>query len=164
MILIALGANQPSFAGTPAKTLHAALAALQAHGVEVDAVSRMFASPAWPDPADPPFVNAAALIRTALDPAALLDLLHRIEAQFGRERRTANAPRTLDLDIIDFDGLMASLPDGPLLPHPRAHERAFVLAPLLDVAPGWVHPVSGLGAASLLAAVEAAGQTAVPLP
>ncbi len=75
-----------------------------------------------------------------------------IEAACGRQRGVANAARTLDLDIISMGDLIRDAPD-PILPHPRAHLRAFVLAPLADVAPDWVHPVSGETAVALLAAL-----------
>lgn len=163
MILIALGANQPSAAGPPAATLRAALAALEGEGVRIVAVSRFYGSPAWPDPADPPYVNAVALVETALSPRQLLDVLHAVEARFGRERRALNAPRTLDLDIVDYGGRVESPPDGPVLPHPRAHERVFVLAPLLDVAPDWVHPAKSLTGKALLDAARASGGMADPL-
>ena len=68
-----------------------------------------------------------------------------IEIDFGRLRTTPNAARPLDLDIIDFDGRIQQEPDGVVLPHPRLHERAFVLHPLSEIAPDWVHPVFGLG-------------------
>ena len=87
----------------------------------------------------------------------LIDLLHAVELRFGRERRARNAPRTLDLDIVDMDGRVENPPDVPILPHPRAHERAFVLAPLLDVAPDWVHPALGIPGRSLLEAGDGAG-------
>ena len=84
------------------------------------------------------------------DPAVLLAALHTLEDAFGRTRNAVNAARTLDLDIIAMGSLVRTAPD-PILPHPRMHERAFVLLPLLDVAPEWRHPVSGLSAADLLA-------------
>ncbi|BCW89072.1 2-amino-4-hydroxy-6-hydroxymethyldihydropteridine pyrophosphokinase [Alphaproteobacteria bacterium SO-S41] len=163
MILIALGANQPSIAGPPSATLRAALAALAEEGVKVTAVSRFYSSPAWPDPADPPYVNAVVQAETNLTQRQLMDLLHRIEARFGRERRAVNAPRTLDLDIVDYRGRVESPAQGPVLPHPRAHQRVFVLAPLLDVAPDWVHPALGIPGPALLKAAKTAGGAAEPL-
>jgi len=151
MIVIALGANLDSTVGTPAKTIVAAMEALSRQGVRIAAVSPFYATPAWPDASDPPFINAAARIDTNLAPAALMEVLHTIESMFGRTRDAKNAPRTLDLDLIDYDG---KLDDGPpVLPHPRMAGRAFVLVPLADVAPGWRHPASGLTVEQLIAAL-----------
>jgi 2-amino-4-hydroxy-6-hydroxymethyldihydropteridine diphosphokinase len=159
MILIALGANLPSHAGQPVETQHRALARMAELGVEVLGVSSFYETPAWPDRTDPPFVNAVAAVRTQLQPVELLALLHGVETEFGRMRSAANAPRTLDIDLIDFDGAVM---EGPLvLPHPRAASRAFVLVPLAEVAPGWRHPVTGQGVADLLAALPAADRLAV---
>ena len=149
MILIALGANLPSPAGEPAATLHAALAALERRGADVLTVSKFYATPAWPDPNDPPYVNAVAHIETALPPRELLALLHDIEIAFGRRRSERNAPRTLDLDLLDYDGRVELGP--PELPHPRMTQRGFVLIPLADVAPGWRHPITGISLQSLIA-------------
>jgi 2-amino-4-hydroxy-6-hydroxymethyldihydropteridine diphosphokinase len=159
MILIALGANIASQAGNPAQTLHAALDALAQKDVNIALVSQFYRTPAWPDPADPPFVNAVCRAVTALAPAALLERLHGIEACFGRIRTTPNAPRSLDLDLLDYDGLIQDGP--PVLPHPRLGERAFVLVPLKDVAPGWRHPVTGRTVEALLAAIPAADRAAI---
>jgi 2-amino-4-hydroxy-6-hydroxymethyldihydropteridine diphosphokinase len=159
MILIALGANLDSTAGKPAQTLHAALAALAENAVHIAKVSHFYRTPAWPDPADPPFVNAVAQARTTLAPAALLTVLHRIETLFGRVREARNAPRSLDLDLLDYDGRIETGP--PVLPHPRLAERAFVLLPLFDVAPQWRHPVSGRSAAELVAAIPATERAAI---
>ena len=96
-----------------------------------------------------------------MDPASLLHALQAIEDAHGRMRSVLNAARTLDLDIVAMDGIVRASPD-PVLPHPRMHERAFVLMPLLDVAPDWVHPVLGLAAATLLARLPPQGIHPLP--
>src|SRR5580704_13885623 len=127
-ILIALGANIPGEAGSPLLALKAALAALEKAGVTVLRVSSYFETRAWPDPSDPPFVNAVAAIQTHLQPAALIMLLHGVETAHGRKRSAPNAPRTLDIDLIDYQGRVE---EGDVrLPHPRLAERRFVLEPL----------------------------------
>lgn len=149
MILIALGANIASHAGPPAATLTAALARLGALGVQILSVSPFYETPAWPDPADPAFVNAVAAVKTGLQPVELLSLLHGVETEFGRMRSVPNAPRTLDMDMLDHDSKVL---DGAVqLPHPRMTRRAFVMVPLADIAPGWRHPVTGAGVADILA-------------
>src|SRR5215469_1126235 len=151
-IFIALGANIPSAAGPPEMTLKAALAALETKGVKILAVSAFRRTMAWPDPADPFFVNAVAQIETELQPIALLELLHQVETAFGRKRSTPNAPRTLDLDLIDYRGQIAR---GKVeLPHPHMANRHFVLEPLAEIAPGWRHPVTGLTVETLLTASQ----------
>jgi 2-amino-4-hydroxy-6-hydroxymethyldihydropteridine diphosphokinase len=152
MILLGLGANLPSAThGQPEATLAAALVALAAEGVTVERLSPWYRSA--PVPArdgQPWYVNGVAAVATRLAPAELLALLHRVERRFGRVRRERNEPRVLDLDLLDYDGLVQE--SGPaVLPHPRLHERAFVLLPLQDVAPGWRHPILGRNAAELMA-------------
>ena len=161
MILVALGANLPSQAGPPENTIRAALVVLSQEDIRVEAISRMYGSPAWPDPSDPPFVNAVARLTTELSPAELLRRLHDTEASFGRRRAAdsprRNAPRTLDLDLIDYDGLVQLGP--PVLPHPRMDSRAFVLVPLRDVAPDWKHPESGRDLSELIAELGGAADS-----
>lgn len=149
MILIALGANLPGPAGPPAATLRAALVRLEERGVKILSVSSFYETPAWPDPGQPAYVNAVAAVETTLQPVELLTLLHGVETDFGRLRSAPNAPRTLDIDLLDHDGtIMAGV---VTLPHPRIAERSFVLVPLAQVAPDWRHPVTGEGVAGLLA-------------
>jgi len=154
VILLGLGANLDSPAGPPAITIVSSLGAMAAQRIRVLKVSPFYRTPAWPNPSDPPYVNAVVLVQTPLGPAGLLAALHAIEAAFGRERIRPNAPRTLDLDLIDYDGRVEAGP--PVLPHPRAESRVFVLKPLADVAPRWVHPVSHKSVAALLAGLPAA--------
>ena len=149
MILIALGANLPSAKGTPKETLRAALASLGARAITVERQSGFYVSDAWPDPSDPPFVNAVASVRTGLSPAELLRTLHEVEAEFGRRPGPRNAPRPLDLDIIDYDHRVDH--GDPELPHPRVGDRAFVLVPLRDIAPDWRHPITGQTLGELIA-------------
>jgi len=159
MILIGLGANLDSAAGSPQMTIAAALGAMAARRIRVQKLSRFYRTPAWPNPADPPFTNAVVRVQTPLGPAALLDALHGIEDEFGRIREVRNAPRTLDLDLLDYDGRVEAGP--PELPHPRIAERAFVLVPLAEVSPDWRHPVSRRTVRELLAAIPEAERCAV---
>jgi 2-amino-4-hydroxy-6-hydroxymethyldihydropteridine diphosphokinase len=149
VILLALGANLPSPAGLPAETLKRALARLDQLGVKILSVSSFYETPAWPDPAQPVFVNAVAAVQTALQPVELLALLHGVETDLGRLRSAPNAARTLDIDLLDHDGRV--MRGAVNLPHPRMMERSFVLAPLAEIAPDWRHPVTGLGAGEGLA-------------
>ena len=153
MILLGLGANLQSKAGPPEKTFAAALADLSAAGVRIVARSRWYRTPPDPPSAQPWYLNGVVMAETALDPVALLDLLHRIEAKYGRVRGRPNAARPLDLDLLDYDGLVRKGPGAPILPHPRLDHRAFVLQPLADVAPGWRHPGNGRTVGEMLAAM-----------
>lgn len=161
MILLGLGANLPSRVGPPVVTLEAALKALEAGGVKIVAHSRWYRTAPVPVSDQPWFVNGVARVETGLAPADLLALMQKIELSFGRQRGIPNAARTLDLDILDYDGRVEAGP--PLdLPHPRMQERAFVLLPLAEVAPDWVHPTLGLSVAALIKGLPAS-QKAEPI-
>lgn len=164
-IYIALGANEVYGGKTPFENLRSALIELESAEIEICGVSRPWRTPAWPDPTDPEFINGAVEVRTALTPHALMSRLHDIEAMFGRQRTARNAPRSLDLDLIDFQGLKLA-PTGAgdalglALPHPRATSRAFVLLPLRDIAPHWVDPVSALSIDQCIARLPDADRAA----
>lgn len=128
--------------------------------IELESISPYFQTPAFPKGSGPDFVNAVFAVKTDAAPEKLLQNLHKVEAEFGRERPYRWAPRTLDLDLLFVDDAVVpdektwrkwaalsveeaqnSTPDGLILPHPRAHERSFVLGPMRAIAPDFVHPV-----------------------
>jgi len=150
VILVGIGSNlaAPRF-GSPQQTARAALAQLPAIGVAVVRCSRWYLSQPVPPSDQPWYVNAVAMVETRLGPAALLGALLALEARFGRRRSVANAARTLDLDLLDYDGGRFAT-KHLLLPHPRLHERRFVLAPLAEIAPEWRHPLLAITASELL--------------
>lgn len=158
MILIGIGANLPGPGNrTPLQTARWAAARLDTLvGMRLRALSRWYLTEPVPPSGQPPYVNAVALLASSTptepDPAGLLSRLQALEAEAGRVRTEPNAARTLDLDIIamgERGQTLRAAPD-PVLPHPRAHLRAFVLAPLLDVAPDWSHPLLGRSGRELM--------------
>ncbi|OFR07190.1 2-amino-4-hydroxy-6-hydroxymethyldihydropteridine pyrophosphokinase [Neisseria sp. HMSC055H02] len=150
--VIALGSNLAE----PARQVRAALSVLEAHPqIQIEKTSSLYVTAPVGYDDQPDFVNAVCSVRTSLDGVSLLAVLNRIEADFGRERTFRNAPRTLDLDIIDFDGISSNDPHLTL-PHPRAHERSFVMKPLAEILPDFVLGEHGR-AADLAAALGEEG-------
>lgn len=150
LILVGIGSNLPAApAPTPLETAIAALAALPASGIAVIARSGWYLSEPVPVSNQPWFVNGVAIVASDLAPEAMLDAFLATEAAFGRTRGSANAARTLDLDLLDYEGRLYDT-NRLVLPHPRLHQRRFVLEPLGEVAPAWRHPRIGLNAAELL--------------
>jgi len=166
--LIALGSNVTSHWGIPNVTLQKAFMRLtECLGGSAE-MSRVYTTPAFPVGAGPDFANAAIRVETNLSALKILEILHEIEAEAGRERLVRWGQRTLDLDLIALDdvdlpdrvthdhwrGLSLEkqakvAPDQLILPHPRVQDRSFVLVPLADVAPDWVHPIIGLTTAQM---------------
>ncbi len=172
--VIALGANLSLSASRPRVTLERAIDAISRQGFVIRAISRFFETPCFPAGAGPDYVNAAVVVETDKTPLELLNMLHDVEHEFGRERVQRWGMRTLDLDLICYDDLV--LPDAAeyerwrvlpldaqkqqapqelILPHPRLQDRAFVLVPMADVAPDWRHPVLGRTVTEMLAELDA---------
>jgi 2-amino-4-hydroxy-6-hydroxymethyldihydropteridine diphosphokinase len=163
MIFIGLGANLPGPGlGDPRQGCEAALLAMDGAGIMVVRCSRWYRSAPVPESDQPWFVNGVAEVETAFDPPALLAALHRIEADLGRTRHVVHGPRVIDLDLLAYGTELSEGAEGPVLPHPRLHERAFVLLPLRELAPGWRHPRLDLGLGELIAGLPA-GQHCEPL-
>jgi 2-amino-4-hydroxy-6-hydroxymethyldihydropteridine diphosphokinase len=142
LIFIGIGSNLHSdMYGAPLANCEAALAALGERGLSIIKRARWYESAPVPVSDQPWFVNGVVTVSTTLSPQALLDLLHDIEHSFGRVRRVRNEARILDLDFIAYDDLVIEGEEGAILPHPRMHQRAFVLLPMGELAPDWVHPV-----------------------
>jgi 2-amino-4-hydroxy-6-hydroxymethyldihydropteridine diphosphokinase len=156
-VALALGANL----GDRTRTLRAALAEIAATpGVRLVAVSSAYETdPVGGPPGQPPYLNAVAVADSELDPAALLARAHQVEAAHGRVRDVRWGPRTLDIDVLAVGELTSDEPELTL-PHPRAHERGFVLVPWAEVDPSFVVPGRG-EVGDLLAALGGADSAGV---
>jgi 2-amino-4-hydroxy-6-hydroxymethyldihydropteridine diphosphokinase len=147
-VVLALGGNLAGDYPSLEALLEAALSALPRAGLRLNGRSSWWRSAAWPDPGGPESLNGVVLVETSLTPRAVLDASLAIETRFGRSRAAPNAPRTLDIDLVAYGRLVID-ETGLKVPHPRAHERRFVMGPLAEIAPQWRHPMLGKTARAL---------------
>ena len=159
-VVIALGSSLKANFPTRQALMEAAIDRFAPAGLRVLDRSGWWNSAAWPDATEPDYLNAVTLVETPHQPHKLLQILMNIERAMGRERTQRNAPRTLDLDLIAYGRTVSDEP-ALQLPHPRAHERLFVMGPLAEIAPDWVHPTLGRTARDL-ARSATVGVDAVP--
>jgi 2-amino-4-hydroxy-6-hydroxymethyldihydropteridine diphosphokinase len=156
-LLLGLGGNIPGPWGAPGATLARACRELEGAGLQIVAGSHLYKTAAVGLGRQPQYLNAVIVARASAGPASLLRLVKRLERRAGRRQTPPMQPRPLDIDLLDFGGRRLNWPGGRrvrgrlILPHPLLHTRAFVLVPLMEVAPTWSHPVLGCRARTLLA-------------
>jgi 2-amino-4-hydroxy-6-hydroxymethyldihydropteridine diphosphokinase len=151
IVYLALGSNLDDRAAN----LKQALAALTPQ-LEVKAKSKVYETPPWGYQDQPKFLNQVVKAKTYLEPEPLLKHLKRLEVALGRKESFPNGPRLIDIDILFFDELIFNSP-ALVIPHPRLHERAFVLVPLMDIDPELVHPVKQKSVREMLAECDQEG-------
>jgi 2-amino-4-hydroxy-6-hydroxymethyldihydropteridine diphosphokinase len=171
-MIVAMGSNQNSSVGMPALTLKKAAQAMESRGAVIRKMSTFYQTPCFPAGAGPDYVNAALSLQAPWTARETLAHLHEVEQEFGRNRVKRWGQRTLDLDLIAMEDVVAPdletynkwrnlpldlqkerAPSELILPHPRLQDRAFVLVPMLEVVDDWVHPVSGLSVQQMLDAI-----------
>ena len=155
LILIGIGSNLPGPRfGTPRGNCEGSLVAMADKGIRLLRQSRWYTSAPVPAADVPWYVNGVAAVETDSDPVEILAVLHCIEDDFGRVRGAPNAARPLDLDLLAFHDHVSDENEALIVPHPRMHERAFVLKPLREIAPEWRHPTLDQSVGDLIAALS----------
>ncbi|MWB76728.1 2-amino-4-hydroxy-6-hydroxymethyldihydropteridine diphosphokinase [Pseudooceanicola sp. 216_PA32_1] len=178
--LVAIGGNMPLDGMQPPDVVYEAALRLDSLGMSIAARSTVYRTPAFPPGSGPDFANAAVVAHSDSAPQAVLSILHQVEAEFSRERKKRWSGRTLDMDLLGADGQvlpdeatwrqwytlpldrqMQEAPGELILPHPRLQDRAFVLVPLCEVAPDWMHPVLGRSVSQMCADLPESDRLAV---
>ena len=156
MIFVAYGANLPSAVGDPIQTYDEMRHILVDNGVDIIASSSLWESEPVGTPDEQPlYINAVMQVETHLKPEPLLDMLLHVESLFGRTRPHRFSAKCIDLDLIAYQDLVLNQGEDLIVPHPRLQDRAFVLYPLREIAPNWVHPQLSKSVDELIAAMPA---------
>lgn len=158
-IFIGVGANIVGPYGPPRASCEAALRCLERVQICVDGLSSWWKTAPVPKSDQPWYINGVARVTTPLSPSGLLTALHEVEKHMGRVRTSLNASRCIDLDLLAY-GEECYTPDDRTgenlcVPHPRMHERAFVLLPLKEISPHWIHPRLRMSLSDLLESLPA---------
>jgi 2-amino-4-hydroxy-6-hydroxymethyldihydropteridine diphosphokinase len=153
MILIGIGSNLPSESfGSPMKNCTEAVKILKSK-ILIEDISSWYESEPIPKSDQPWYVNGVLNINTDLNPLAVLNLLHKIESDFGRIRGKKNESRILDLDLLTFNDLIIDT-KKLIIPHPRMHLRSFVMKPIVDINPNWIHPKLEINSKNIMKRIE----------
>ncbi len=143
MIILSLGSNLSSKFGDRFKNLEIAMNYLEGYGILIEKKSSFYETPSYPNTNDPKFINVIISVKTKLPPIDLMSVLIHIEEKLGRRRNKKNDPRTCDIDIIDYEQKIINFKYRDLdliVPHERMRSRNFVLFPLIEIMPNWIHP------------------------
>jgi 2-amino-4-hydroxy-6-hydroxymethyldihydropteridine diphosphokinase len=146
MILLSLGSNLPSKFGDSKKTLLKCYEFFNNSNVKILKKSSFYESVAIPNKTDPKFINSVISIETKFSPEELIKYILSVEEKFDRKRAQVNAPRTCDIDIVDFNGEVINILNKNIsleIPHPRLEKRSFVLYPIREIDKNWKSPLSG---------------------
>ena len=153
IVYLALGSNL----GNRKENLKEAITALSPQ-LDVKAKSHVYETPPWGFEDQPAFLNQVLEAQTYLQPEPLLKHLKRLETALGRKETFRNGPRLIDIDLLLYDDLILNTP-VLTIPHPRMHERGFVLLPMMDIAPDLIHPVTKKSVRNMVASCDLAGIT-----
>ena len=140
MLLLGLGSNLPSSLGNRFKNIDMAITCLQSYKIKLIKKSSFYETPSYPNKKDPKFLNIGLEIKSKQSPGQLIKKFNKIEKMLHRIRGKKNQPRTCDIDLIDYEGKILNS-KRLITPHPRAHLRNFVLFPMKEIHPTWVHPI-----------------------
>ena len=140
MIYLNIGSNLPSLNGGRKNNIEKAINHLRDLELNLIKLSSFYETPSYPDKSNPKFINLCVKLKTKLKPLIFLDKIKELETKLGRTRLKKNEPRTCDIDIIDYNGEIIDSYDL-IIPHPKSHLRNFVIYPLKEIEPHWLHPV-----------------------